>query len=382
MRLVRSGGAALALIATVGALPGTAPAQEFQTEKHKVRVVTIAKGLSHPWGMVFLPDGRMLVTERPGRMRLVGSDGRISPPIAGVPEVYARGQGGLLDVTLHPGFAGNRLVYFTYAEPGPGGAGTAAAFARLSDDGTRLENPKVIFRQEPKAEGGQHFGSRIVFASDGRIFITLGERGQMETAQVLSVNRGQVIRLEADGCVPADNPFVGRNGARFAAQQPHQRHPDRLRQGVPEGHIDAGEHHPRKTLQAEQTEMPLQLLLDGERRERMTPDDLLKIREKLDHRLQGKGRIAEDIATAGDPFLALKVYQDQWRRAHQTAAGLQRPLHRHVHRARPQAPNGQLLWRDHSIHLAIPLVLMHLLHCFAFSLSGILSLSLAEGGYG
>jgi glucose/arabinose dehydrogenase len=206
--------AALALIAAVGAIQGTASAQDFQTEKHKLRVVTVVTGLSHPWGMVFLPDGRMLVTERPGRMRLVGSDGRISPPIAGVPEVYARGQGGLLDVTLHPGFAGNRLIHFTYAEPGPGGAGTAAAFARLSDDGTRLENLKVIFRQEPKVEGGLHFGSRIVFAPDGRIFITIGERGQMEIAQDLSFNRGQVIRLEADGRVPADNPFVGRQGAR------------------------------------------------------------------------------------------------------------------------------------------------------------------------
>lgn len=189
-------------------------AQEFRTEKHNVRAVTVAKDLGHPWGLAFLPDGRMLVTERPGRMRIVAKNGMLSAPIAGLPEVYARGQGGLLDVTLHPGFARNRLVYFSYAEPGPGGAGTAVAMARLSDDGARLENVKVIFRQQPKAESGIHFGSRVVFARDSRVFITIGERGQMDLAQDVSVNRGQVIRLEADGRVPADNPFVGKSGAR------------------------------------------------------------------------------------------------------------------------------------------------------------------------
>jgi glucose/arabinose dehydrogenase len=156
----------------------------------------------------------MLVTERPGRLRIVAMDGRVSPPLAGVPESYARGQGGLLDVTLHPDFARNRLVYFSYAEQGPGGAGTAAAMARLAEDGTRLENLKVIFRQLPKVDGGFHFGSRVVFARDGRVFITIGERNQMELAQDVSVNRGQVIRIEADGRIPADNPFVNRNGAR------------------------------------------------------------------------------------------------------------------------------------------------------------------------
>ena len=203
-----------ALFAALAAAASAAQAETFRTEKHEVRVVTVAKGLSHPWGLAFLPDGRMLVTERPGRMRIVAMDGRVSPPLAGVPEVYARGQGGLLDVTLHPDFARNRLVYFSYAEPGPGGAGTAAAMARLSDDGARLETLKVVFRQQPKAEGGVHFGSRLVFARDGRLFITIGERNQMDLAQDISVNRGQVIRIEADGRIPADNPFVNRNGAR------------------------------------------------------------------------------------------------------------------------------------------------------------------------
>jgi aldose sugar dehydrogenase len=204
----------LLVLAAFGATASAAAAQTFKTEKHEVRAVTVARGLDHPWGMAFLPDGRILVTERPGRMRLVAKDGKLSPPIAGVPEVYARGQGGLLDVALHPDFARNRLVYWSFAEPGPGGAGTAAAFARLSDDGARLENVKVFFRQHPKSEGGIHFGSRIVFARDGRVFITLGERGQMDMAQDISVNRGQVIRLETDGRVPPDNPFVNRTGAR------------------------------------------------------------------------------------------------------------------------------------------------------------------------
>jgi len=202
------------LFAALAAATSAAQDETFPTEKHEVRVATVAKGLSHPWGLAFLPDGRMLVTERPGRMRIVAMDGRVSPPLAGVPEVYARGQGGLLDVALHPDFARNRLVYFSYAEPGPGGAGTAAAMARLSDDGARLENLKVVFRQQPKSEGGNHFGSRLVFARDGRLFITIGERYQMELAQDISVNRGQVIRIEADGRIPADNPFVNRNGAR------------------------------------------------------------------------------------------------------------------------------------------------------------------------
>jgi glucose/arabinose dehydrogenase len=216
---------AFATIALLALFAAIADAQTFRTEKHEVRVVTVAKGLENPWGLAFLPDGRILVTERPGRLRLVAPDGRLSAPIAGVPAVYARGQGGLLDVTLHPDFARNRLVYFTYAEPGPGGGGTAAAFARLSDDGTRLENLRVIFRMQPKTEGGLHFGSRIVFARDGRVFITIAERGQMNLAQDIAVNRGQVIRLEADGRVPADNPFVNRKGARPEIWTYGQRNP-------------------------------------------------------------------------------------------------------------------------------------------------------------
>jgi glucose/arabinose dehydrogenase len=178
------------------------------------RVQTVAAGLEHPWGLAFLPDGRMLVTERPGRLRIVGGDGRVSEPLAGVPQVFARGQGGLLDVALDPRFAENRLVYLSYAEPGEGGtAGTAVARGRLGEG--RLEDVRVIYRQQPKVGGAQHFGSRLVFARDGTLFVTQGDRyAYREGAQDLSVGFGKIVRIHPDGSVPRDNPFVGRPGAR------------------------------------------------------------------------------------------------------------------------------------------------------------------------
>jgi glucose/arabinose dehydrogenase len=176
-----------------------------------LKPVVVARGLDHPWGLAFLPDGRMLVTERPGRMRIVERDGRLGEPLAGVPAVAASGQGGLLDVALHPKFADNRLVYWSFSEPGQGGAGTAVARGRL--DGNRLADVRVIFRQQPKVGGGLHFGSRLVFARDGRLFVTLGDRGhRKEDAQDLSNHLGKLVRIEDDGRVPADNPFVGRAG--------------------------------------------------------------------------------------------------------------------------------------------------------------------------
>ena len=140
--------------------------------KGVVDVQTIAKGLEHPWSLAFLPDGRMLVTERPGRLRIVSSEGRVSEPVTGVPRVYARGQGGLLDVVLSPAFDKDRLIYLSFAEPGEGGAGTAVARGRLGERG--LENMQVIWRQQPKVSGSNHFGSRIVFRRDGTLFVTLG----------------------------------------------------------------------------------------------------------------------------------------------------------------------------------------------------------------
>lgn len=177
-----------------------------------VRTEVVASGLEHPWGLAFLPDGRMLVTERPGRLRIVETNGSLGAPIAGVPAVFAQGQGGLLDVALDPQFTSNQLIYLTYAEPGQGGAGTAAARARLN--GNALENLQVIYRQRPKVAGGGHYGSRLVFARDGALFITQGDRmGYRERAQDLSQGMGKIVRLQPDGRIPSDNPFVANASA-------------------------------------------------------------------------------------------------------------------------------------------------------------------------
>jgi glucose/arabinose dehydrogenase len=179
-----------------------------------VRVQTVARGLDHPWALAFLPDGRMLVTERPGRVRVVAPDGRLSEPLADMPRVQARGQGGLLDVVLDPRFAENRLVYLAYAEPGAGStAGTAVARGGLGEG--RLEDVRVIYQQQPKVEGANHFGARLVFARDGTLFITQGERfDYRDQAQNLSSGLGKIVRINPDGSVPRDNPFVGRAGVR------------------------------------------------------------------------------------------------------------------------------------------------------------------------
>jgi len=185
--------------------------------KLAARVNDVARGLEHPWGLAFLPDGRLVVTERPGRMRLVGKEGEISPPLRNVPAVVAARQGGLLDVALSPEFASSKLVYISYAEPRPGGgSATSVARARLSfeGDGGSLHDLKVIFRQEPASAGAQHFGSRFAFARDGNLFVTLGERYQPGKAQDLGTHYGKVVRIRADGSVPPDNPFVGRAGAK------------------------------------------------------------------------------------------------------------------------------------------------------------------------
>ena len=179
-----------------------------------VRAETVARGLDHPWGLAFLPDGRMLVTERRGRLRLVDRDGRLSDPLGGVPEVAAGGQGGLLDVVIDPRFADNRWIYLSYAEPGSGGtAGTAVARGRLGAG--RLEDVRVIYQQQPKVNGGNHFGSRLVWARDGTLFVTQGDRfAYRDRAQDLTVGLGKIVRIHPDGSVPRDNPFLGRGEAR------------------------------------------------------------------------------------------------------------------------------------------------------------------------
>ena len=180
------------------------------------RVEVVASGLQNPWGVAFIDGGRFLVTERPGRLRVVAPDGRLSEPLAGLPPVDAGGQGGLLDVITDRDFARNRTVYFCYAEPAARGSGnsTALASARLSADATRLEAVKVVFSQQPKFSSRAHFGCRIVEAADGTLFLTLGDRfSRKEDAQTLDNHHGKVVRINKDGSVPPDNPFVGRSGA-------------------------------------------------------------------------------------------------------------------------------------------------------------------------
>ena len=181
-------------------------------------VVTVAHGLVNPWAVAFLPDGRFLVTERPGRMRIVAADGKLGPPLPGLPTVVAEGQGGLLDVVTDPKFTNNRLVYWSYSEPGEAGTnGTAVARARLDGEhgAERLTSVQIIFRQAPKVASRLHFGSRLAFGQDGRLFITLGDRfSRKDDAQLLGNTLGKVVRIEADGSIPANNPLAGRTDAR------------------------------------------------------------------------------------------------------------------------------------------------------------------------
>jgi glucose/arabinose dehydrogenase len=196
-------------LAALVALP--AQAQVLRSEEHAFRVVELTRGLEQPWSLAFLPDGRMLVTEKAGRLRVVGKDFKLDPqPVSGLPEVTVRGQGGLMDVALHPRFAENALVYLSYAARGEDGVGTELARGRLADH--RLENVRVLFRQSPKGGAGQHFGSRIVFDRQGYLYLTLGDRGERDRAQKPDDHAGSVIRLHDDGRVPQDNPFVGRAG--------------------------------------------------------------------------------------------------------------------------------------------------------------------------
>lgn len=200
----------VAVLAASGQLSAQGPV--FKSERHPYRVVTVADGLVHPWGMAFLPGGEILVTERPGRLRMI-RDGKLDPqPIVGVPEVRAQGQGGLLDVALHPNFASNRLVYLTYSKPGPRGATTAVARGRL--EGNRLADIKDIFVADAWTNTGAHFGSRMVFDRDGYLYLTIGDRGTMKNAQDQSDHTGNSLRLHDDGRVPKDNPFVGKSGVR------------------------------------------------------------------------------------------------------------------------------------------------------------------------
>jgi glucose/arabinose dehydrogenase len=208
--LISFAGAALVIVILLA--PPTAHTGVFDTDLHRVSAELVTDGLEHPWAVAFLPDGGYLVTERPGRLRRISADGQLlAQPISGLPRIGAVGQGGLLDVALHPDFTANRWVYLSYSEPGPDGVGTAVARGRLQD--MHLADTEVIFRMNTKSNGGRHFGSRLVFDDRGHLFISLGDRGDRPRAQYLDDHVGTLIRLNDDGSVPSDNPFLGIAGA-------------------------------------------------------------------------------------------------------------------------------------------------------------------------
>lgn len=184
----------------------------FKAADVRFKTQTIVDNLSHPWGMAFLPDGNILITERTGRLRIV-ENGKLNPkPITGLPDIAVTGQGGLLDVALHPDFANNRWAYLSFASKGEGGYGTEVIRARL--EGMKLKELKKIFTAVPKAGGGNHFGSRLLFAPDGKLFITLGDRGEQEKAQDIGQHPGSLIRINDDSTIPEDNPFLNIKGAK------------------------------------------------------------------------------------------------------------------------------------------------------------------------
>lgn len=202
---------AAATATETAAAPERKPAKVLNSQIGSLELQAVASGLRHPWGLAFLPDGRMLVTERVGTLRIIDAEGRVSAPLDGVPAVVAEGQGGLLDVALSPQFGEDALVYLSYSEPGEGKfAGTSVARGRLEDNA--LVDVQVIFQQQPKLETRHHFGSRLVFDDAGHLYITMGDRGVRPTAQDLSSHMGTVARINPDGTVPQDNPFIGQDG--------------------------------------------------------------------------------------------------------------------------------------------------------------------------
>lgn len=247
-RLPTLAGAAAIAVTLTGTLSACGPTESHGTvvrsEAEEFRIVTVVEGLDNPWGIAFLPEGGFLVTERPGRLR-VYRDGTLEPtPIAGVPEVLARGQGGLLDVALHPDFAENRFVYLSYSKP-TGGRTATTAVARGRFDGSRLTDVEDIFVADASSDAGVHFGSRLVFGRGGTLFISVGDRGQMNEAQNLANHQGNILRLNDDGSVPADNPFVDRADARSEIWTYGNRNPQGMALHPGTGELWATEHGAR-----------------------------------------------------------------------------------------------------------------------------------------
>jgi len=233
--------------ALIAAAIASAADAVYPSSAGNLAVQTVATGLAHPWSLAFVPDGRILVTERPGRMRLVTQNGQLSPPLANVPKVFAVSQGGLLDVIPDRGFAQNRTIYFSYAEPFNGGGRTALARARLDDsEAPRLTDVKVIYRQYGPPSHGNHFGSRIVQAMDGTLFVTNGEHfTDRDMAQTLDNDLGKIVRITTDGTAPPDNPFANKPGARPEVWSYGHRNPQGLALNPADGKLWEQEHGAR-----------------------------------------------------------------------------------------------------------------------------------------
>jgi glucose/arabinose dehydrogenase len=240
----RRAGTSLAALLLTACAAEAVPGQTQTSQHHDYRYVNVVEGLEHPWGMAFLPDGDILITERPGRLRIVRDGTLDRQPIEGVPPVFARGQGGLLDVAVHPDFANNRFVYLSYSRPREDGTATTAVIrGRL--EGNALTDVHDIIEARAWRDAGQHFGSRFAFDRDGYLYISIGERGEMQAAQDLSNHQGTVLRLHDDGRVPADNPFVGQAGALPEIFTYGNRSPQGLTVHPETGELWETEHGPR-----------------------------------------------------------------------------------------------------------------------------------------
>ncbi|MGY4750514.1 PQQ-dependent sugar dehydrogenase [Pannonibacter sp. Q-1] len=225
-----------------GAAPAAIAQETVRSKAADFRIVEVATDLEHPWGLAFLPDGRMLVTERPGRLRIVGADGSLSAPLTGLPEIYDSGQGGLLDVILDPDFASNSTIYFSYSTPVERRGTTRIAKAKLTDTG--LEDVTVLFTATTPGSNGRHFGSRLVIGTDGYLYASIGDHGADDTAQDLSLHSGKIIRITKDGAPAPDNPFLGTAGALPEIYTYGNRNPQGMTL-TPEGELWANEHGPR-----------------------------------------------------------------------------------------------------------------------------------------
>ncbi|HUF70811.1 MAG TPA: PQQ-dependent sugar dehydrogenase [Longimicrobiales bacterium] len=234
-------------------IPAAAHAQSYRSEHHAFRAVPVAEGLNNPWSIAFVPGGDILITERAGRLRIVRNGQLLEAPVEGVPEVRARGQGGLLEVALHPQFESNRFLYLTYSKPNADGSEGTTAVARGRFENDRLIDVQDIFVAEAWSRGGNHFGSRIAFDSDGYLFVTVGDRGaspdpatvHSHPAQDLSNHQGTVNRLHDDGRIPADNPFVGRSGAQPSIWSYGHRNQQGLAYDATTGYLWENEHGPQ-----------------------------------------------------------------------------------------------------------------------------------------